>query len=793
MTGNVSKGFQDHGPINQQEVLMSQINRILVVDDEPRMCDSLLVLLTNEGYYAQAAYSGNAAVESFASDTFDLILLDIFMPDANGLELIDRFTSLSPTTMIIVITGYSSIDTAVASLRKGAYDYLKKPFEFEELLARVKNALNQKRLREENKCVNGKLQLSEKRYRYLVNNSPDCIYTLDPNNRFTFAGGGTEALLGYCPEDLIGKHFGFILNDDDIENARIHFENTKKDPSSSHTVELRLKAAATVPRIVTAELKSTAMWQLIEDNGGKKIAGIYGVARDISDRKRAEDALRESEERFRSLSRNSPGIIYALDLEGRFTYVNPAWEKLLGHPRDEVLGKTFSDFSLPENKAKYAQLCKMLTHPTQPVTETFCSLMHRDGTSRFFSMSGTTNLDSLGNGVGVVGVLMDVTKLHKLEAQLQQAQKMEAIGTLAGGIAHDFNNLLMGIQGRATLISLGISSSHPHHEHIKAIEEIVESGANLTKQLLGFARGGKYEITTTNINELIEKSVRLFARTKKDVRILTEYSSGLWPVEIDKGQIEQVLVNLYVNAWHAMPGGGDLFISTNNVVLDKDAVGALGIQTGNYVKISVKDSGVGMDEATQKRIFEPFFTTKAMGRGTGLGLASAYGIVRNHGGTIDVESELGRSTTFNICLPASKNSQVLKCAPSREALLKGNETVLVVDDEEMIVQIAEEILKELGYKVFSTRSGHEATEIYKTNKEQIDIVLLDMIMPGLSGGETYDKLKQIDPGVKVLLSSGYSVDGQATQILERGCNGFIQKPFSVRHLSQSVRKILDAG
>ena len=381
----------------------------------------------------------------------------------------------------------------------------------------------------------------------------------------------------------------------------------------------------------------------------------------------------------------------------------------------------------------------------------------------------------------------DLEKAHK---QLQQAQKMEAMGTLAGGIAHDFNNLLMTIQGRTSIMLMKKDSSHPDIAHLKGIEDNVDSAADLTKQLLGFARGGKYEVKPTDINELIKKQNRMFGRTKKEITIRGKHEKDLWVVETDKGQIGQVLMNLYVNAWQAMPSGGELDVQTENVLIDEDHNKTYQMEPGRYVKISVTDTGVGMDKATQERIFDPFFTTKEMGRGTGLGLASVYGIIKNHGGLIDVYSEKGHGTTFNIYLPASEK-EVIEEKKSAGDILKGSETVLFVDDENMIIEVAKEVLEHLGYKVLISKTGKEAIETYHKNKEKIDIVLLDMIMPDMSGGDTYDNLKEIDPDIKVLLSSGYSINGQATEIMDRGCNGFIQKPFKMKELSQKLREILD--
>jgi two-component system, cell cycle sensor histidine kinase and response regulator CckA len=351
---------------------------------------------------------------------------------------------------------------------------------------------------------------------------------------------------------------------------------------------------------------------------------------------------------------------------------------------------------------------------------------------------------------------------------------------------------LMGIQGYTSLMLLDTHPSQPHHEKMKNIEQYVLKGADLTKQLLGFARGGKYEVQATDLNEMVEKSSRLFGRTKKEISIHAQFQPEVWTVEVDQGQIEQVLLNFYVNAWQAMPGGGDLYLETENVYWNESQSQPYHITPGRYVRLSVRDTGVGMDEKTQERIFEPFFTTKEMGRGTGLGLASAYGIIKSHGGFINVSSQKGQGTTFTVHLPASdKEAPALGVPGSSASLVCGGETILLVDDEDMIRKVASEMLARLGYSVLEARSGKEAINQLTTHREEVAIVILDLIMPGMSGSETYDHLKAIRSNIRVLLSSGYSVSGEATKIINRGCEGFIQKPFDINKLSIKIREILD--
>jgi CheY-like chemotaxis protein len=332
--------------------------------------------------------------------------------------------------------------------------------------------------------------------------------------------------------------------------------------------------------------------------------------------------------------------------------------------------------------------------------------------------------------------------------------------------------------------------SDPFCKRLKNIERQIESGAKLTSLLLGYARKGRYEVKSIDLNQLVEEVSETFFTTKKNVRIYHELYSTLPHIAVDAGQIKQVLLNLFLNAAEAMPGGGHLVLSTMTAT-HEDMAGKLYIpKPGKYVMLKVTDTGVGMNQETIERIFEPFFTTKDMGRGTGLGLASVYGIVKGHGGYIDVDSQKGRGTTFSIYLPASEE-KIEEGAQPLGATLKGTETVLLVDDEEGVREVSKELLESIGYRVLTAKDGKEALEIYTRNWAGIDIVVLDMVMPNMSGRETRDRMKEINPNVKILLSSGYSLESKAAAALKRRCDGFVQKPFRLRELSSEVRDILD--
>jgi len=398
---------------------------------------------------------------------------------------------------------------------------------------------------------------------------------------------------------------------------------------------------------------------------------------------------------------------------------------------------------------------------------------------------------TVGRMAGSEFELMDKEQeQERIREQMFRSQKLESLGMLAGGVAHDFNNLLMGIQGRASMVLDEGETSQSVSEHVQAIEEYITRASELTSQLLGFARGGKYDSKPTDINVVLDHSAKMFGRTKKEIVIHTEFAKDLPAVEIDRRQIEQVLLNLFVNAWHAMPGGGNLKLMTENVLIDETYAELHGCTPGRFTKISVIDTGAGMDEATIKKIFDPFFTTRKMGRGTGLGLAMVYGIIKNHGGMITVHSTVGKGSTFAVYLPASDQTPQPE-TPRAKTIVEGKETILLVDDEQMIINVASAMLKKLGYRIIVANGGHQALEAMERTGDDIDLVILDLIMPDLAGGEVFERLREIRPEVPVMISSGYSIDGEAKAIMDRGCNGFIQKPFNMSELSRKIRSILD--
>ena len=524
---------------------------------------------------------------------------------------------------------------------------------------------------------------------------------------------------------------------------------------------------------------------------------------EIAMRNRTEQALRESEKRnkelyaeakkteelYRSLFQSSADAIVTYDLEGKIEYINPSFTQIFGWTLEEIKGTQIPFNHESRSEAIEISIQDLLDQGTPcDVFETKCRTKY--GRVLDVSVNASRHNDYKGEFMGTLFILRDISEKKRVEAQMHYIERMEAIGTLAGGIAHDFNNLMMGMLGNISLTLYDIGPDDPNYKRLKTVERLIQSGSELTSKLLGYARKGKYELRLINLNKILKESSATFGRTRKEIVIFTDFAEDLLSVKADGSQIEQVLINLFINAADAMPGGGDLFLQTANVTHNEMKGSPYTPKHGKYIMIKVKDNGTGMDQETIERIFQPFFTTKDMGLGSGLGLASTYGIVKGHGGYIDVESEKGHGSVFSIFIPASEES-IQKDPIVSEKIEEGDETILLVDDEDIIIDVGSQLLKKLGYNVFEARGGKEAIQVYQENKDNIDMIILDMIMPDMGGSDVYDKIKTIDPNVKVLLSSGYSIDGQATEILKRGCNGFIQKPFNLKRLSRKIREVLN--
>jgi len=499
-------------------------------------------------------------------------------------------------------------------------------------------------------------------------------------------------------------------------------------------------------------------------------------------------SLIDQQARLATAVESAAEAIIITEVEGNIQYVNQAFEGITGYTRSEVVGRHISLLNSGEHeKSFFGDIWHTLKQGL--VWKGRFVNQKKDGDLYEAEATISPVRNTAGEICNFVSVQRDVTHEVQLQRQLRQAQKMEAIGTLAGGIAHDFNNLLMGIQGNVSLSLVEVPPGSPLFDNLKKIEKYVSNGVELTRQLLGFARGGKYEVRLTDVNHLLREQNLIFSRANKGIKFNCDLADDLWNITADQGQIEQVILNLYMNALQAMSQEGTLTVQTENISIDKEQYKPYRVAAGRYIKFSIVDSGRGMDADTQRRIFDPFFTTKEKRRGTGLGLASVYGIVKNHGGFISVTSTKGQGTRFDVYLPAAQQAAPL-LQKLTDTISRGIETVLLVDDEEMIIDVGTRMLTKLGYRVLTARGGQEAVETYRIRQDEIDLVILDMVMPRVGGGEAFDRLRRINPHVKVILCSGYSINGQATDILNRGCDAFIQKPFNLQTLLKQIQAVM---
>jgi PAS domain S-box-containing protein len=639
----------------------------------------------------------------------------------------------------------------------------------------------------ERRQIEAALRQSEEEYGSLINNLNMGVYRTSANRqgRFLQANPAIAEIFGY---DSLDEFMKVTVSDLYLyPGDRKEFVDEVMVNGYVKGKELLLKKRDGTP--IWTSCTATVKY----DEKGK-MKWIDGIIEDITQRRQAEEALRENEFKFHSLFDLSPQAIALVDfVTARILEVNDRFCKLFKFSQEEIIGKTPIELGLysKENRGRFVKEL-MVSGEVQGLAMDFVTKSGPKINTLMFA-----KLVQFKGDTYILTIFHDFTEQKRLEAQFQQAQRIEAIGTLAGGIAHDFNNLLMAIQGNVSLLRVKCEENLTLDERLKTIEQYIQNGSELTRQLLGFARGGKYEVKSVDLNELVLKSSRMFGRTKKEIKIHRDLQPDLWTVNVDQGQIEQVALNLYVNAWQAMPGGGDLYLKTENIVLDESFVRPFKVQPGKYVKFYILDTGVGMDKKTLQRIFDPFYTTKEMSRGTGLGLASAYGIIKNHDGIIEVYSRPGQGARFEIYLPVfNKKISAPDDVSEHESVeigeaLRGNETILLVDDEDVIIEVTDQMLANLGYRVLTARNGQEALQVYARCENRIDIVVLDLIMPGMSGSQTYDRLKRLDPDARVLFCSGYSVDVQAAAIFEGGVDGFIQKPFGAVKLTRKIREILE--
>jgi two-component system, cell cycle sensor histidine kinase and response regulator CckA len=595
------------------------------------------------------------------------------------------------------------------------------------------------------------------------------------------------------PESLLGQPCHRVLCDGEATCERCPAVAPFRTGSVAHH-ELRLESQGRV-----RHLYATAM--PIKSLSGE-IDQAMVMLQDVSDLevlRQSQEALKISEERFRSIFENAAAGMTTVAPDGRFLQVNPAFCRFVGYSREELLARSVLDVTHPDERPAIAELFTQSPGGPPRVMDRERRYIRKDGTLAWGHTTATQLLDARGSPSYWVALVQDLgprkqaeEALRQREDQLRHSQKMEAVGTLAGGVAHDFNNILTGILGYAEILKL---ESKPG-DRIRLAAEVIEKGASraaaLTQQLLGFARKGKNKNVPVDIHATLQEVVDLLGGTlSKEITVRQELSPEAPWVRGDPVQLGQVILNLGVNAADAMPGGGHLTFRTR---VTDSALRSVrrphGARGGRHLVLTVSDTGFGIPEEVRGRIFEPFFTTKESGKGTGMGLAMVYGIVQNHGGFIEVDTEVGRGTTFSVHLPLTEPSSRGARVQPRKEPIPGSGRILVVDDEQVVRDVAGEFLRNLGYQVVTASDGQEAVDAYRSSFPEIDLVILDMVMPRMGGRECFREMKAINPAVRVVLSTGYGFNVTTQEILDEGMAGFIQKPYQMRHLSEVVAAAL---
>jgi PAS domain S-box-containing protein len=626
------------------------------------------------------------------------------------------------------------------------------------------------------------LRESEEELRAIFDNVGDGIALIDVTGRVLRVNRRITDVGGYAEEEIVGKRFEFFKMFPPRSLAKM-LSNFTKLISGQHTPPFEVEVYTRAGEKMSVELRGSLLRK------GGKTMGIVGVMRDITERKLAEEALRESEEKFRTFTESAPVAIMIYQ-NYQYIYANPEAEQITGYTREELSSMKFSDFVHPDYKDVVIESGKALERGESSASRQELEIITKNGHKKW--IDGRLELiEYEGKRAALISV-MDITERKQLEAQLLQLQKMEAIGQLAAGIAHDFNNLLTPMGGFADLLLGRIPEGSKEREYLHQIKVAAERAADLTNQLRIFTRQARGERHPVQLNNVVEETRHLLERSiPKEITIELDLESELWAVQAAPSQISQVLVNLCINARDAMPEGGTLTLETRNVTLDEEyARTVLEARPGRYVRLSVSDTGCGMSPEVQARLFEPFFTTKGMGEGAGLGLAMVYGIVKGHEGFVQVYSEEGQGSTFQVYLPAIEVA-VEEGEAERLEWPTGIETILVVDDEDGVRKLGQAVLEPCGYTVLLAEDGVQALEVYQGHRGEIALVVLDVIMPRMSGLECLRRLREMDPQVKVLISTGYTAKGVAQELVAEGALGVVEKPFRIQDFATAVRAAID--
>ena len=753
--------------------MIDQSLRVLLVEDSDDDARLLIREIEKAGYRVSwrrvETEAGMRA--ALGGDAWDLVIADYNMPQFSAPAAIRLLKDAGSDVPLLVISGSVAEEAGVETMKAGAHDYL-----FKNRLGRLAPVIEREL---EQAAQRRARRTAEEQYRLLFENSPQPMWVVDRETlRFLAVNEAAIAHYGYSREEFLEMTLAEVRPPADVPALLAALPAVAEGLHKKEVWRHRLKDGTVIDVEVTTH--------------GLLFTGrpaFLALVNDITDRRRAEQALRASEERYRVLMESAEDAIFVIDAGGRMVQANAAAERLLARPRNEILGREFPTIAAPDQRDQVRNgIRKTLKGEGMHGEEQ--RALRSDGTLVPIEISASA-VEVGGEGL-VLAIVRDISEQTSMAEQLRLSQKMEAVGQLAGGVAHDFNNLLTAILGYSQILAGELRGNPDHFAAVEEIRKAGERAAGLTRQLLAFSRKQMLEPRLLDLNEVVRHIQEMLSRLiGEDIQVVIRLDPALGSVRADAGQIQQVLMNLAVNARDAMPRGGRLAIETANVELDETyAQTHVQVQPGPYVVLAISDNGVGMDEATRDRIFEPFFTTKEKGRGTGLGLSTVYGIVKQSGGYIWVYTEPGKGTTFKVYLPRLfVPAESLTPVEAVVAPSVGTETILLVEDEDSVRALARRTLEAKGYRVVEAADGARALQIAPALK--VDLLLTDMVLPGMGGSEIAARVLAIHPRSKVLFTSGYTDDGIVRRgLMERG-SAFLEKPFTPDVLARKVRDVLD--
>jgi two-component system, cell cycle sensor histidine kinase and response regulator CckA len=756
--------------------------RLLIVDDTPADAELILACLKRAGYTScfDIVKSPAPFREKLSHVDYDLVISDHNLGSWTGLDALEILRQTGKVIPFIVVTGILGDEAAVEYIKRGASDYVLK-HRLELLPIAVGQTLREKAHRDEDARLHARIRAGMKEWELTFDSVPDAVLVIDDQCRIQRANRATREIFGLPLSKLIGRPCYEVLHGVSQAPKSCSHELLRTTGTNQRTDFEETRLGKTFDATTTP----------LRDASGA-ILGCIHVLRDISDRKQAEQALRHSVERYRSLVMATEQVVWTTDRAGAVVEDVPAWREFTGKSEEETSGQGWLGSIHADDREQFAEAWADAVKKSSPYTAEF-KARRKDGEYRDLMVRGVPVLESDGVVREWVGTCTDVTDQRQFEERCRQAHKMEAMGKLAGGISHDFNNILGVIIGYSDLLLASLAPHDPSAYKVEQIKKSAHRAASLTRQMLAFSRKQVLIPKVLDLNIAVSETSKMLIRLLgEDIELVIQLNPTLDQVKVDPTQLQQVIMNLAINASDAMPNGGKLIIETSNIEVDHQPGQErnIGMRPGRYILLTVSDTGIGMEKKTMDRIFEPFFTTKDVGKGTGLGLATVYGIVTQSGGYISAHSEVGKGSTFEVYMPQAKevsNQVQTEITASPPA---GSGRVLLVEDEDDLRELSRHLLENMGYTVIEASNAANAMRIAALTRDPIELLVTDVVMPGMSGRELAELLLETRTQMKVLYVSGHADDVIVHHAILKPGVAFLQKPFTRDALAKKIQEVL---